>query len=156
MLPPNVRVDAYNQEAASNIDVLWVVDNSGSMAQEQTNLKTNFPRFIEKLRALPGGLPDVHIAVVSSDVGAGGTTISGNPACNRPGGDKGRMDPLNRGMSCGVNAGFHYLVESGPKILIMVMMFVGRVGTVTAATALALKSIFVRSTLRSRRLYMVQ
>lgn len=32
----------------TKIDVLWVVDNSGSMATSQQNLATNFPSFIQK------------------------------------------------------------------------------------------------------------
>jgi hypothetical protein len=54
-----------------NVDILFVIDNSSSMAEEQGNLITNFPRFIEVLQSIKGGLPDVHIGVVSSDMGAG-------------------------------------------------------------------------------------
>jgi hypothetical protein len=35
----------------SAIDLLFVIDNSGSMAEEQTNLADNFPKFIEVLDA---------------------------------------------------------------------------------------------------------
>jgi len=39
------------QQAVSNakIDVLWVIDNSGSMASSQQNLTNNFPAFIDVL-----------------------------------------------------------------------------------------------------------
>ena len=33
-------------EGCAKIDILFVVDDSGSMAQEQANLTTNFPQFI--------------------------------------------------------------------------------------------------------------
>ncbi|HKE15119.1 MAG TPA: hypothetical protein VKB80_09660 [Kofleriaceae bacterium] len=52
-----------------NIDILWVVDNSGSMEQEQRSLARNFPEFARVLEGIEGGLPDIHMAVVSSDVG---------------------------------------------------------------------------------------
>ena len=45
-LPPDVRVDTYSQQAASKVDVLWVIDNSGSMAERQENLAKNFQAFI--------------------------------------------------------------------------------------------------------------
>jgi hypothetical protein len=52
-----------------NVDILFVVDDSGSMADKQQNLKDNFPNFINVLNTIQGGLPDVHIGVVSSDMG---------------------------------------------------------------------------------------
>jgi hypothetical protein len=54
-----------------NLDVLVMVDNSSSMLLPQANLRTNFPMFIDALKALPGGLPNLHLAVISSDMGAG-------------------------------------------------------------------------------------
>ncbi|HEU0037583.1 MAG TPA: hypothetical protein VFQ53_43530 [Kofleriaceae bacterium] len=55
-----------------NIDILFVIDNSGSMSEEQANLRTNFPNFINVLNSIQGGLPDVHIGVVTSDMGTKG------------------------------------------------------------------------------------
>src|SRR5262249_37248640 len=40
----------------------------------QANLVRNFPIFINVLKSLPTGLPNVHIAVVSQDMGAGAFT----------------------------------------------------------------------------------
>ncbi len=51
------------------VDILFVIDNSNSMAQEQASLATNFPKFIDVLSKIEGGLPDVHIGVVSTDTG---------------------------------------------------------------------------------------
>ncbi len=56
-----------------NLDILFVVDDSPSMLDKQLNIKNNFPKFIEVLNTIQGGLPDVHIGVVSSDVGTKGT-----------------------------------------------------------------------------------
>jgi hypothetical protein len=52
-----------------NIDILWVIDNSGSMEQEQVSLARNFPEFVRVLEGIEGGLPDIHMGVVSSDMG---------------------------------------------------------------------------------------
>lgn len=53
----------------SDLDLLFVIDNSGSMEDEQTSLKDNFDKFIEILSTIEGGLPNIHIGVVSSDMG---------------------------------------------------------------------------------------
>jgi hypothetical protein len=52
-----------------NIDILFVIDNSDSMKDKQDTLAANFPAFIQILETIQGGLPDVHIGVVTSDVG---------------------------------------------------------------------------------------
>jgi MYXO-CTERM domain-containing protein len=54
-----------------NLDVLFMIDNSASMRSSQANLLTNFPTFMNVIKDLPGGLPNIHVAVVSSDMGAG-------------------------------------------------------------------------------------
>src|SRR5437667_3540080 len=66
------------------VDILFVIDNSFSMKQEQDNLARNLPAFIDKLRNIQGGLPDVHIGVVTTDVGAGPGGVTG---CTPPGQD---------------------------------------------------------------------
>jgi hypothetical protein len=60
-----------------NIDILFVIDDSQSMADKQQNLKNNFPNFINVLNTIQGGLPDVHIGVVNSDVGTAATQDGG-------------------------------------------------------------------------------
>jgi len=55
-----------------NLDLLFMIDNSASMALSQTNLLRNFPAFMNVLKDLPGGLPNIHVAVVSSDMGVAG------------------------------------------------------------------------------------
>ncbi len=52
-----------------NIDILVMVDNSDSMREEQVNIATNFPRFIQVLDGIEGGRPNIHLGVVSSDMG---------------------------------------------------------------------------------------
>jgi hypothetical protein len=70
------------------LDILFLVDNSPSMAEEQNNLRRNFPVLIDELRKIPGGQPDLHIGVVSSDLGAGSKPLT-NGGCPRTGGDRG-------------------------------------------------------------------
>jgi hypothetical protein len=82
------------------LDLLFMVDNSLSMAPLQARLVTDFPQMMQTLRNLPGGLPDMHIGVVSSDMGAG--PFVDIPNC-RPGGDGGRLQAAPRG-SCTATA----------------------------------------------------
>jgi hypothetical protein len=77
-----------------NLDVLFMVDDSSSMRLQQTNLLTNFPMFMDVLKALPGGLPNIHVAVISSDMGAGDGSIAG---CNAAGGKQGIFQYTPRG-----------------------------------------------------------
>jgi hypothetical protein len=60
------------------VDILFVVDNSPSMDPKQEALVKAFPKMIEVLQKVPGGLPDLHIGVISSDMGAGGGESGGN------------------------------------------------------------------------------
>ncbi len=60
------------------VDILFVIDNSPSMDPKQQALARNFPEMIKALEQLEGGLPDVRVGVVSSDVGAGGGEAGGN------------------------------------------------------------------------------
>jgi hypothetical protein len=54
------------------VDILFMVDNSPSMDPKQEALAKAFPKMIESFQKLPSGPPDLHIGVVSSDMGAGG------------------------------------------------------------------------------------
>jgi hypothetical protein len=68
-----------------NIDIVFVIDNSGSMQEEQANLARNFPVFMDELSGLQGA--DFQIASVSTDLGAG--TGTPNQGCMAIGGDRG-------------------------------------------------------------------
>lgn len=52
------------------LDLLFVIDSSGSMAGEQASLAQDFPAFMTILKNIDGGLPDLHMAVVTPDMGA--------------------------------------------------------------------------------------
>ncbi|MGE0763843.1 MAG: hypothetical protein AB7N80_11245 [Bdellovibrionales bacterium] len=47
ILPDGDTFQQNTQSSNTEIDILWVVDNSGSMATSQSNLANNFPNFIE-------------------------------------------------------------------------------------------------------------
>ena len=83
------------------VDILFMIDNSPSMDPKQQRLAANFPNMINVLQQIPdpsGGtsLPDVHIGIVSSDMGSGSEGIGVN--CKRVLGDRGLLygnDPNN-------------------------------------------------------------
>jgi hypothetical protein len=58
-----------------DVDILFLIDNSSSMNTKQDLVASNFPEFIKVLKSLPGGLPNVHIAVASSTVGLGNNNM---------------------------------------------------------------------------------
>jgi hypothetical protein len=70
-----------------NVDIIFVVDNSGSMQEEQSNLTRNFGAFMRELN-IPGA--DLHIGAISTELGAGAGTMIGSSAQGCPvGGDRG-------------------------------------------------------------------
>src|SRR5262245_42834079 len=50
-----------------DVDLLFMIDNSSSTRLLQTNLLNNFPTFITTLQNQTQGLPNIHIAVITSD-----------------------------------------------------------------------------------------
>jgi hypothetical protein len=89
---PNPADAAPTVDAAGcqKIDVLFVIDNSGSMGQEQANLIANFPGFISVLDA--SGL-DYRVAVTTTgrDYSWQMTTPFGTIPESQDGGDNGAM-----------------------------------------------------------------
>jgi len=69
------------------LDLLFMIDDSPSMEEEQANLARNFPRLIDALNTLPAGFPDLHLGVLSSDMGAGAADLAG--PCGNSLGDRG-------------------------------------------------------------------
>lgn len=58
------QVDVFEQKQAAEVDVLWMVDNSGSMAAEQAKVAERFNQFFSQLIR---SAVDYHIGVVTSD-----------------------------------------------------------------------------------------
>ena len=67
--PPDLGVelhtDAFEQTSSSSVDVLWVVDNSCSMWEEQTALAESFSSFMTWFSATD---LDFHVGVISTDM----------------------------------------------------------------------------------------
>jgi hypothetical protein len=64
--PPS---DAPPAEACTKMDILFVVDNSGSMMEEQRNLATNFPEFariLDEYRVRTGEPLDYRVGVTTT------------------------------------------------------------------------------------------
>jgi hypothetical protein len=59
-------------KVSNKLDLLFMVGNSSSTTLLQQKLAAQLPAFFQVLQGLPSGLPDLHVAVVSSDMGAPG------------------------------------------------------------------------------------
>lgn len=72
------QTDTFVQKAAARIDILWVVDNSPSMLQEQNDLAANFDSFIQFIDESD---VDYQIGVISTDLDLAGHQgqLQGNP-----------------------------------------------------------------------------
>jgi len=79
-----------------NVDMLLMIDNSNSMAEEQVNLIEELPRLVQVLASgdrNADGTRDfnpvrsLHVGIITSDLGAGPNT--GVPTCARGLGDDG-------------------------------------------------------------------
>jgi len=83
--PDSTFGKTFQQTINRNVDMLFLVDDSSSMGLSQDNLRRNFPVFMQRLME-PPGLPNIHVAVVSSDMGAGDGSVS---ECDATGGQGG-------------------------------------------------------------------
>lgn len=61
----NTYTDVFLQEPASEVDILWVIDNSNSMAEEQERVAQGFESFIDNVESTN---IDFHLGVVSTDM----------------------------------------------------------------------------------------
>ena len=59
-----VQVDTFQQTPNPTVDILWVVDNSGSMGVWRQKLGAKFDQFMSKLEESEA---NYHIGVVSTD-----------------------------------------------------------------------------------------
>jgi hypothetical protein len=100
----------FSASATRELDLLFVIDNSATMADEQRLLTDAFPRLLDDLRANSGGLPSLHIGVVSSNVGVSFEGVKGCP----PGGDRGRLQSSPRLPGCSAPNGLWIVDEEQP------------------------------------------
>lgn len=64
-----VQVDVFFQKTVRKVDILWIVDNSGSMQEEQASLASNFGAFIEDLAQADPPV-DYHLGIITTDATA--------------------------------------------------------------------------------------
>ncbi|MFO0605601.1 MAG: hypothetical protein U0324_20635 [Polyangiales bacterium] len=99
--------------ACDKVDLLFVIDDSGSMDDNQRSLAASFDGFIRGVRARLAGVQSYHIGVVTSEdyrANAPGCTGIGN-LVTRTGG------PNASNMNCGPFAsGAAYLTEAEPDL----------------------------------------
>jgi hypothetical protein len=98
------------QALSPSVDVLFLIDDSSSMRLAQEKLLRDIPTFFDTLRSLPGGMPDLHVGVISSDMGAGDGTVSG---CDATGGRRGIFQYTARGTCTnpGLDAGATFIAN---------------------------------------------
>ena len=94
--------------AIDKLDLLFMIDNSNSMADEQAALENQFPKLITALttgkssdgaQSFPA-IQDLHVGVVSSDMGIAGVNFGANVPCQPDGGDDGRLQHVARRAGC--------------------------------------------------------
>lgn len=110
--PPGLPRTSHYVASNRNVDLLFLIDDSSSMRLSQDNLMRNFPVLMNTLQNLPGGMPNVHIGVVSSDMGAGDGSVAG---CDAQGGKQGIFQYTARGAcpSTGLAAGATFISDIG-------------------------------------------
>ncbi len=120
------------------LDLVFMIDNSPSMAPKQQKLRDNFPKLIAALKdPIDGTLPDLRVAILDSDLGTGGAYVSGScgPKTLSDGtmssfGDMGRFQMIGAS-ACGVSSNATYLETKGNTGL----NFSGDINTVFACLA---------------------
>ena len=61
---PQDQTDIFDQKSAAEVDILWVIDNSDSMAAEQDKVSNGFTGFFNQLVT---SQVDYHIGVITTD-----------------------------------------------------------------------------------------
>jgi hypothetical protein len=82
-------LDSGKVDECKKMDIVFIVDNSGSMSQEQSNLATNFPKFVKVIsdyKTKSGDQLDFRVAVSSSDDGKAKGKFSATRAAAAPSG----------------------------------------------------------------------
>jgi hypothetical protein len=131
-LPQQQNDQYYEVNPIRDIDILFMVDNSPSMKEEQDNLAKNFPVFIDALKNIPGGLPNVQIGVISSDLGAGSVALSSGGGCSKVGGDRGILQAKP---GCGLNPGQLFIKSTNNGTATPGVNFTGDLSTVFSCMA---------------------
>jgi hypothetical protein len=75
---PTGVVKNYYFFVKRSADILFVIDDSSSMSEEQALLQSGFPTFTSALNALSGGTLDWHVAITSTDISTSGAGKQGD------------------------------------------------------------------------------
>jgi hypothetical protein len=105
-LQSGVRIPVVNN-AIESVDILFEIDNSNSMSENQNNLARNFGTLIDSLvnpprnpmtmRPVYPPVKSLHVGVISSDLGTPGSVV---PSCaNSDTGDDGLLNPIRNGLA---------------------------------------------------------
>jgi len=93
------------------VDMIFVIDNSSYMANQQTCFQGSLRSLFDTLLRFPGGLPDLHLGVITPDLGSSPYDV---PGCERPGGDGGRfLKGVDNG--CVFPENQTYIVDVAPR-----------------------------------------
>jgi hypothetical protein len=86
------------QSPQNKVDILFMVDNSASMAAMQEELKSKFNDFFTVFTTLAAAntYADLHIGVVTSDYGAGDQDNTSSGCGKSPGGDLGKLQAVGK------------------------------------------------------------
>jgi hypothetical protein len=99
--------DLAPNNSIHSVDILFEIDNSNSMTENQANLTRNIGVLLDALvsptvdpatgRERPAPARSLHVGVISSDLGTPGAVI---PSCaNSDGGDNGLLNPIRNGLA---------------------------------------------------------
>ena len=136
---PEQQTDIYISVSPQRLlDLVFMVDNSPSMAPKVTKMNAQFPKLIEALRdPNDDTLPDLRVAVISSDLGTGCAYGSGSCGPKDPAtgqgcyGDQGKFQMLKSPTACTFNDGAQFLeYKSGAAV-----NYSGDINTVFACLA---------------------
>lgn len=126
-------------EECQKMDIVFVVDDSGSMAEEQTNLATNFPKFVEVLESYKtksGSKLDYRLAVtttgrdVTYNIDFAGTSF--------PTTEKGDNGAFRMSNACGTKQRW---VETGDSKISSEFSCLAKVGTDGPSVEMPLESL---------------
>jgi hypothetical protein len=109
----NVQEFVIQHSSTRELDLIFVLDNSSGTDPFRQKLQQQFPRLIEALRDSTSNppLPDLRIAIVTSDVGTGASGL-----CKPAYGDQGKFQMPNA-EKCGVSPGATFLEYKNGKNL---------------------------------------
>ncbi len=71
-----------------DVDIVFLVDTSISMEDEQQLLRANFAQLMRVLKDISGGLPNIHLGTITPDLGTAPYDV---PGCSITGGDGARF-----------------------------------------------------------------